>query len=81
MSEETTNLLGSQLLRATVSRLEADRQEAMAVIDLYLSSPVGVGDHPNVLQEIYNATKRLAAAEDTLETLQRHFFESTEEGQ
>jgi hypothetical protein len=79
MPEEVSNLLGNQLLRATVSRFEADRQEAMAIIDLYLNSAVGIGDHPNIVHEIHKATKMLAEAEDALDALRRHFFDQTTE--
>ena len=64
----------SQLMRATLANLEAQRQEALAVIELYLNASVGVGDHPNLVSEIVTATHQLAAAEEALETLQRNFL-------
>ena len=71
--------LSNQLMRATLARLEADRQEAIATIGLYLNAPVGVGEHPDLVSEIVAATKRLADAEEGMETLNRNFMNSTEE--
>ena len=46
-----TNPLSSQLMRATLARFEAERQEALAIIELYLTASVGVGEHPKIIEE------------------------------
>ena len=74
------NPVGKSLLGAVLARHEADRQEALATIDLYLNASVGIGDHPNVVEELSNAAARLATAEEILETLQRNFLRTPEEG-
>ena len=68
------NPISNQLMRAVLARLEADRQEAVAIIELYLNAPVGVGDHPNIVTELLTAAHKLAAAEEGMETLQRNFI-------
>ena len=73
--------LAQQLFRAVAARLEADRQDALATVSLFLDSPVGVGDHPNVTDEIYTAISKLAAAEEALVTLQRNFVKPVEEAE
>mgnify|MGYP003628171354 CR=1 FL=1 len=75
-----TNPISNQLMRAVLARHEADRQEALATIELYLNASVGIGDHPNVVEEISKAAAKLAAAEEILETLRRNFLRDTEEG-
>ena len=69
-----TNPLSNQLMRATLARFEADRQEALAIMELYLNAPVGVGEHPNLVTELTTATRQLADAEEALETLNRNFL-------
>ncbi len=69
------------LVRATIARFEAERQEAIAVIQLFLSSGVAVADHPNVVEEIAGATRRLAEAEDALDALNRNFLSQPEEAE
>ena len=73
-----TNSISQHLMRAVLSRHEADRQEAIATIELYLNVPVGIGDHPNVVEEISKAAAKLANAEEILETLKRNFLISNE---
>tara|TARA_R110000824_G_scaffold75347_1_gene191298 strand:- start:349 stop:567 length:219 start_codon:yes stop_codon:yes gene_type:complete len=63
-------------MRATLARFEADRQSALATIELYLNSSVGVGEHPDVITQLVNATSQLATAEEAIEALQRHFIRS-----
>ena len=73
-----TNPLSNQLMRATLARFEADRQEALATIELYLHAPVGIGEHPDIITELCTATDRLASAEEALETLNRNFIRTEE---
>ena len=75
----TNQRVSTQLLRATISRFEADRQEALAVIELYLNAAVGVGEHPNLVTELHAAVRNLSDAEESLETLQRNFLETPPE--
>ena len=78
MSEHTERV-ASQILRAALSKFEADRQHALATLDLYLHSAVGVGDHPTVVNDVCEAAKKLADAEETLGCLQRNFLSSESE--
>ncbi len=68
------NTLSNQLMRATLARFEASRQEALATIQLYLTAPAGVGEHPKIVEEIATATRQLAEAEEALDTLNRNFL-------
>lgn len=74
-----TTSLSNQLMHATLARFEAERQEAIATIGLYLNASVGVGEHPDIVSELVTATKRLADAEEALETLNRNFMSPPEE--
>tara|TARA_Y100000296_G_C5098804_1_gene218818 strand:+ start:655 stop:903 length:249 start_codon:yes stop_codon:yes gene_type:complete len=69
-----TNPLSSQLIRATLARFEAQRQEALAALQLYLGASVGVGDHPDIVTELCDATRSLAEAEEALDALERHLL-------
>ena len=67
-------MLGNQIVRATLARLEANRQEAITTIQLYISAVTGVADHPDVVNEVCEATAKLANAEKSIEALQRNFL-------
>ena len=72
--KNTVHPLGSQLMHALIARFEADRQQALAIIHLYLNAAVGVVEHPNIVSELATATKQLGEAEEALECLQRNFL-------
>lgn len=74
-----SNTLTNQLMRAVVSRYEADREGSLATIELYLNASVGIGDHPDVVEELQKAITKLAAAEEALETVKRNFLRPPEE--
>ena len=44
----------------------------LAHLHLYLSQPVGVADHSNILKELVDWTKKLSEAEEQLECLKRN---------
>ena len=60
------------LKTAAIAHFEAKRQEAYANLRVYLENPVGIGEHPNLLDEVVKLTKQLAEAEDCLETLKKN---------
>ena len=68
------NMLGSQIVRATLARLEADRQAAIATIQLYVNAVTGVADHPDVVGAVCTATSQLACAEQSIQALERNFL-------
>ena len=61
------------LLTATIAHYEAQRAEALASIEVFLSNPVGVADHSNFLGEIKKWTAVLASSEENIRVLKEHF--------
>ena len=68
--------LSHQLMRATLAKFEAERQSALAVLELYLTNAVGVSDHPSVVTEMAAAAERLTNAEEVISCLRRTFLVS-----
>ena len=52
------------------ARYEADIAEADATINIYLTNPVGIGEHPQHLEEIDKLLAKIADAKDKLESLE-----------
>lgn len=63
----------NRLYDALVLSYQADVNEALAVLELYLTRPVGVGDHPDFVSVLKDYTTKLDEAVGKLETLQRFF--------
>ena len=51
------------------ARYEADIAEADATINIYLNNPVGIGEHPQHLEEVDKLLAKIAEAKDKLESL------------
>ena len=65
------------LLNALVDRYEAHISAAHATINIYLESPVAIGEHPQHLEEIDKQLAIIAEAEDKLDALES--FQTTDE--
>jgi hypothetical protein len=64
-----TNLIYNALLK----KAEAEKAEALAVLSTYLKHAVGIGEHPQIIEEADKYLDRLAGAEDKIQTLERFF--------
>ena len=58
------------ILDALEARYEAQVAEAHAVIKIYLENPVGIGEHPQHIDEVDKLIEKIANAEEKLKTLQ-----------
>ena len=58
------------MIAALRARFEADIAEADATINIYLNSSVGIGEHPQHLDEINKLLAKIAEAKDKLEALE-----------
>ncbi len=65
----------NKLLKAALSQYEAQRDEALAVLEVYFNNSVGIGEHSNLLKEILEWTQKLTEAEENISTLKTHFCE------
>ena len=58
-----------RLYQALKSNYESQRDEALATLEVYYNNPAGIGEHPQVVEEMSKALENLANAEDCLEQL------------
>ena len=65
--------LGEGLYQAEMAKLEADRIESIAILKVYFNSPVGIGEHPDLITEIDKYVDKLANATDKIEALRANF--------
>jgi hypothetical protein len=64
------------LYGALKSQFEAQRQRALATISVYLTNPVGIGEHHQIIDEMVEQTKLLAEAMDCINCLEETFEKS-----
>ena len=57
---------------ALIKKYEAEIAECLATLQVYMNKSVGIGEHSDLLTELDKYVTKLAAAEDSLATLQGH---------
>lgn len=57
------------LIDALQARYEAEIAEADATINIYLTNSVGIGEHPQFVDEIDKQVQRIADAQEKIEVL------------
>ena len=65
----------SLIYAALEKKYEAQIAEAQATLEIYFNSSVGIGEHPQMLQEMDKFVDQLSAANDKLINLQQYFSE------
>lgn len=61
------------IYEALKSQFVAQKQKALATLTIYLTNPVGIGEHPQHIDEMVTLTRTLAEAIDCIETLEKTF--------
>jgi methylaspartate ammonia-lyase len=58
-----------QFLDALAKRYIAQKAEAVAIMNLYTNTAVGVGEHPQIIDEMDKAMDKLTAADGKLKLI------------
>ena len=61
--------LGRNLLEATNSMVEAEIQKDRANLSILLENPVGIGEHTDLVADVYKLVDGIAHKEDVLDTV------------
>jgi|TARA_R110001592_G_scaffold78273_1_gene234958 hypothetical protein len=61
------------LFKALLKKYEADIAAAFAVLIVYFDNSVGIGEHPQFIEEMDKQLDILASAEEKLNALNKHF--------
>ncbi len=60
-------------LKALRARYEAQRLDALATLEVYMENAAGIGEHPQIMDEIDVLVKKVDEAEGLLKTLNSIF--------
>jgi|TARA_Y100000310_G_scaffold336137_1_gene419904 hypothetical protein len=61
--------LGRNLLEATNSMVESEIQKDRANLSILLENPVGIGEHIDLVADVYKLVDGIAHKEDVLDTV------------
>ena len=70
--------MNSLLYNALVAKYESDKAQALATLEIYFKNSVGIGEHPQQVEEMDAMVDLLATAEDKLAALKDNFNGSGE---
>jgi len=65
--------MNSLLYNALVAKYESDKCQALATLEIYFKNSVGIGEHPQQIEEMDKMIDLLASAEDKLAALKDNF--------
>jgi hypothetical protein len=69
------DIMKSEIYKALELKYLAQQQEAVATLEIYFNRPAGIGEHPQIIEEMDKQVALAAEAEDKLAYLKNHFAE------
>jgi len=64
-------MVGPTLIEAALLHFKAVKARAEANLEVYTTSSVAVGEHPDLVQEIIDLTRTITEAEEAIKYLER----------
>ena len=65
-----------QLVNALKDKYRAEYSTAHASLNIYLNNPVGIGEHPQHVEEMDKWIEQMTSARDKLEVLEKEYPEA-----
>jgi hypothetical protein len=62
-----------QMIKALLAHAQGDIAKHRANVEIYLTNPVGIGEHSDIMESIENELNMIAKYEDQVEVIQKYF--------
>jgi|TARA_B100000029_G_scaffold250226_1_gene247209 hypothetical protein len=62
-----------QIIKALLAHAQGDIAKHKANVEVYLTNPVGIGEHSNVLEAIEEELNMIAKYQDQIDVIQKYF--------
>ena len=62
-----------QIIKALLAHSQGDIAKHKANVEVYLTNPVGIGEHSNVLEAIEEELNMIAKYQDQIDVIQKYF--------
>ena len=63
-----------KMISALLAHAQGDIQKHKMNVEVYLTNPVGIGEHSNVMEAIEEELNMIAKYEDQVSVLKKHFI-------
>ena len=64
----------NQIISALLAHAQGDIQKHKMNVEVYLTSPDGIGEHSNVMEAIEEELNMIAKYEDQISVIKKHFL-------
>ena len=62
-----------QMIKALLAHAQGDIAKHKANVEIYLSNPVGIGEHSNVMDAVEEELNMIAKYQDQIDVIQKYF--------
>jgi len=62
-----------QMIKALLAHAQGDIAKHKANVEIYLSNPVGIGEHSNVMDAVEEELNMIAKYQDQIDVIQNYF--------
>ena len=62
-----------QLIKALLAHAQGDMAKHKANVEVYLTSPVGIGEHSNIIEAIETELDMIAKYQDQIDVINKYF--------
>ena len=62
-----------QIIKALLAHAQGDIAKHRANVEVYLTNPVGIGEHSNVMEAIEEELNMIAKYQDQIDVIKQHF--------
>jgi len=62
-----------QMIKALLAHAQGDIEKHKANVEIYLTNPVGIGEHSNVMEAIEEELNMIAKYQDQIDVIQKYF--------
>ena len=62
-----------QIIKALLAHAQGDIAKHRANVEIYLTNPVGIGEHSNVMEAIEEELNMIAKYQDQIDVIQKYF--------
>ena len=64
----------NQIISALLAHAQGDIQKHKMNVEVYLTNPVGIGEHPDVMEALEQELNMIAKYEDQVSVIKKHFL-------
>ena len=60
------------MIKALLAHAQGDIQKHLANVEIYLTNPVGIGEHSNIMEAIEEELNMIAKYQDQIDVIQKY---------